>query len=356
MRVLLIGEYSGLHTNLKNGLQSLGIECKLASNGDGWKKIDGSDFELYKPNNSNIITRFNSFIVEPLVRRKLLEGFDVVQMVGPIIFHPYINKMLFDYLRKHNCKVFVSASGGSFALYNYYKEGKLGYYTYDDNPELCARYETRNFKSRLRESQERYIYKHSNGIIPIMYEYAAPIREYNNCCKTIPIGFDSSKIQYVPNIVHDKIIIMHGVLREKDKGTDFILKAMEIIKKKYPEKVELIIDGKKPLNEYLQLLKKTNILIDQCKEHCYGMNALYAMSEGRIVLGGASEKSLEEFGLSQCPVIHIEPNVDQIVAKLESLIQRKDEFQQLGEDSRRFVEEFHNCKRIAEQYIDVWNQ
>ena len=46
MRVLLMGEFSGLFTNLKMVFE-LGVDCRLASIGDGWKEIPGSDMPLY---------------------------------------------------------------------------------------------------------------------------------------------------------------------------------------------------------------------------------------------------------------------------------------------------------------------
>ena len=355
MKVLLIGEFSGFHVNLKKGLEAIGVSCTLAANGDSWKKIDGADESVYNSDGSTVVKRIKNYIISPLLNRNHFKGYDVVQFVDPVIYHPYINKIMFDSIRKNNKKVFISVPGGCFSLYKAYKENKLGYYIFDDNPELCAVYEGKSLRSKIRKKQEEYMYSKADGLIPIMYEYAVGVRDRNNCKKTIPLGFDATNIEYVPNKVNGKIRIMHGILREKSKGTAYILKAFEIIKERHPDDVEIIVDGKMPLNDYLELLKNVNILVDQCKEHCYGMNALYAMAEGRIVLGGASDNSLKEFGLTSCPVVHIEPNVDQIVEQLEQLILRKDEFEKLGYESRKFVEEFHDCKKIARQYLEVWN-
>ena len=37
MRILLLGEYSGLHCSLADGLRALGHEVCVASDGCGWK-------------------------------------------------------------------------------------------------------------------------------------------------------------------------------------------------------------------------------------------------------------------------------------------------------------------------------
>jgi hypothetical protein len=79
------------------------------------------------------------------------------------------------------------------------------------------------------------------------------------------------------------------------------------------------------------------------------------MSRGCIVLGGASENSLAEFGLESCPVVHIKPDVQQIVNQLEKVINCKQKFESMGWESRKFVETFHNCERIARLYLTAWN-
>lgn len=356
IKVLLVGEYSGFHINLKKGLKALGVDCYLAANGDVWKKIDGADFSLFKDSSNSMFGKIWQRIIMPLFCKKPLYGYDYVQLIDPKIYNSYINKIMIKRIIKHNKKVFVSVPGACFSLYNAYKKGLLGYYIFDDNPKLSIQYECKSHISKLKYKQEKYIYSHVDAIIPIMYEYAVGVRHLKNCKRTIPLPFDCTSIECVPNKASDKIVIMHGIIREKDKGTDIIRKALEIIQKRYGDMVEIVYDGKMPLSDYLEKLKTINVLVDQCKEHCYGMNALYAMAEGRIVLGGASDNSLKEFGLNSCPVIHIEPNVEQIVEQLEYVISQKDNFEIMGKKARDFVEQFHDCKKIAQEYLDVWSE
>lgn len=47
MTILLLGEYSALHKNLKEGLNELGYEALIASDGDGWKNIP-RDIDLFR--------------------------------------------------------------------------------------------------------------------------------------------------------------------------------------------------------------------------------------------------------------------------------------------------------------------
>lgn len=355
MKVLLLGDYSSFHINLKKGLLELGVDCKVASNGDGWKKIGGADFELWDDSQKGYLKSRYNYHIRPFLDRKTYYGNDVVQLIHPSIFSPWINKTMLKCIFDNNKKSYVSVCGDAYSVYKSYIEGKLGnYYVYDDNPGITQKYRSNKMRDRILIKDEEYVYDHVKGIIPIMFEYAEGVRERRNCLKTIPIPFDSSPIEYTPNRLNNKLVIMHGLFKEKSKGSSYILDAFRIIKDKYPNDVEIIVDGKLPLNEYLKLLKRVNVLVDQCKEHCYGMNACYGMALGKVVLGGASESSLRELGLKESPVIHIEPNTDMIVSKLDYLIKHKDEFEEMGRKSREFVETFHDCKRIAQEYLNTW--
>lgn len=49
MKILLLGEFSGLYTNLKAGLLELGHDTVIASGGDIWKNIPRDiDLKSYK--------------------------------------------------------------------------------------------------------------------------------------------------------------------------------------------------------------------------------------------------------------------------------------------------------------------
>ena len=59
MKVLLIGEYSNLHNNLKKGLIDLGHEVTLVSFGDGFKDFS-SDIRLSRKKFSNSLSFLKS--------------------------------------------------------------------------------------------------------------------------------------------------------------------------------------------------------------------------------------------------------------------------------------------------------
>lgn len=355
MKVLLLGEFSGFYLNLKQGLQELGVDVTLAANGDGWKQIPGADMPLYRTGDEDALKKIYYKLIKPVLEKDKFRNYDVVQLVGHNIYRPYINSNMIKSLKKNNGKLFLNIAGNCHSLYRAWENGTLGYYTFDDNPEKSEVYTGGGLRRKMTRQTEAYVEEAVDGIIPVMYEYAAGIRNRKNLKRVIPLPFNAGEVQYKENRPEGKLVIFHGILREKDKGTDYIRKAFEIVREKYPEDVEVVMEGKLPLQEYLKVLERTNVLVDQCKEHGWGMNACYGMAQGKVVLGGASRNTLKEFGLKESPVIHIKPDVNQIVSQLEYVIGNREQIAKWGYDSRKFVETFHDSVSIAEQYMETWN-
>lgn len=193
-----------------------------------------------------------------------------------------------------------------------------------------------------------------DGIVPIMFEYENCYLECKNRLKTIPIPMNVEEIPYSENVVRGKIVVFHGLSRYGFKGTRFVEEAFEILREKYGSEAEFIIDGQMPLNEYLLLMKKTNIVIDQTNSYSLGVNGVYALAMGKVVLGGAEPESLKSFGISESPVINILPDVGDIVDKIGRLIEEKDSLRNLGVSGRMFAENLHSYKLVAEEYVKVW--
>jgi hypothetical protein len=83
MRVLLLHEMSGVHTELKSGLIEIGIDTKIGTFGDGWKKYR-SDISLGLQ--SGIANGAINKIHSQMKLLKSLNEFDVVQSISPTPF------------------------------------------------------------------------------------------------------------------------------------------------------------------------------------------------------------------------------------------------------------------------------
>ena len=210
------------------------------------------------------------------------------------------------------------------------------------------------------ESEEAFrfnkkIVKISNGVIPVVYELEVCYQgEIGKCLKTIPIPINTSTIKFRDNRVGKKMVVFHGLNRYGFKGTRLVEAAFECLNKKHPNDLELIIDGKMPLKDYLEVLGRSNVVIDQMHSHSLGMNGVYALAMGKVVMGGAEPESLKSLGVAVSPVINLKPNVQSIIDEVEKLLEKRDQLPVLGLRSREFAEQVHGHRKVAQQYIETW--
>ena len=84
MKVLLVGEYSGVHNNLKKGLEKLGAKVILINGGDAWKSF-GADIKLVEYPENNVERTYNRWCME--FNKIRLKDIDVVQFINPSYFY-----------------------------------------------------------------------------------------------------------------------------------------------------------------------------------------------------------------------------------------------------------------------------
>ena len=199
-------------------------------------------------------------------------------------------------------------------------------------------------------------------MIPITYEYSVSWKssEYEKLVKSTiqsPIDTDSIKPFYLNLKKEDKVVFFHGLNREGYKGTDFIRIAMENMKKKYPSKMKIIIDGRMPLKKYLKTLENVDVIIDSCKAYTYSsMNTLYGMSLGKVLMVHCEEECLREFNLPNLPpLIKIKAEVAFIENQIEKVINRDFDLNQLSRQSRQFATSFHDSRIVAKKYLNLFD-
>jgi glycosyltransferase involved in cell wall biosynthesis len=352
MKILLLGEFSGLHKNLKEGLISYGHKVTVASTGDDWKKIE-SDIFLKIESDNRIKKIFNRFYL--FFQLKDLLGYDIVHIINPFVFSfKYFPTSLYLYfIFKFNKKIYLSAAGDDSFYWKYGRE-ILKYGPFNSS----LRYDIKQKKFWM-ESVKSFKFNQKladrvDGIIPIMYEYEVAYKNHPKYLSTIPLSISTNSIEYSPNIIKDKIVIFHGLNRYGFKGTKIVEEAFDVLSKKYPNDLELIIDGNMPLDEYLKLIKRVNIIIDQVFSHSCGMNALYSLAMGKVVLGGAEPESLASLKIDKSPVVNIKPTAKDIVKRVEYFLNNKEKIEEIGLESRRFVEKYHESKIVAQKYLNTW--
>ena len=371
MKIIIIGEFSSFAKNLSIGFRKLGHECFVFSWGDSFKRIEQDNgYTVFTPKPVKHVFSFNRVrnrVGYYLSRYKLLkrvskmtkEGkWDVVFIINPSFikrrhFDNFFSREMILEMVANPSSVYLSACGSDVPYYNYWDK-----HSWKNKELINLNKLEREVLSSKEVKHHLYCSSFINKVIPIMYDYAEAWRnsEYSKnyvVCPTIPLPVDIDKIEY-SNEIKEKITVFHGIIRPKAKGTDYIVSAMKRLEQMYPDKVECHAKGGMPLNDYLKLLHRTNILVDQVYAGSSGMNALYALAMGKVVLGGNEPENSKEYKIPHIPIINIGPDSDAIFKELENLVLNPQLINKLSTESREYVKRYHDSKVIAQKYIDVF--
>ncbi len=353
MKILLLGEFSGFYKNLKEGLIELGHDTLIASHGDDWKNIP-RDIDLGA--GSGFYAKLKRKIM-PLWKINQLSGFDVVQYINPFYFYHKAlpNKFIFSQFIKRNGKVYMSAAGDDAY---YWRKGRsiLKYGPFEDSLKYDIKKKSYFMSTQSAFEFNAWIASRVSGVIPTAYDYEVSYKECKNRKETIPLPINTNKIEYKDNYPNKKIVVFHGLNRYGFKGTRHVEKAFALLSTKYPNDLELIINGGLPLKDYLDLIQRVNVVVDQTNSYSTGVNGLYAMAMGKVVLGGAEPESLISLGCTETPVINITPSAESIVKQVEFLLDNRDVIPEIGFRSRQFVERTHGHILVAQKYIEEWSK
>ena len=364
MRILLIGEYSNTHWTLAEGLRSLGHEVCVISNGDFWKNYK-RDISLTRKTYSKI--EGLTYLLKTITLLPKLRNYDVVQLINPMFLELKAERIapIYRFIRKHNKKVFMCAYGMD-AYWIKICTQKPYIFRYSDfnigNKPIINDYTTEqaaDWTETPKAELNRYIAHDCNGIIAGMYEYHTAYKEHSEKLTYIPFPIATENHKAIHFYTNDrKLRFFIGIQKTRSiyKGTDIMLRALERVYNDYPNECEILKAESVPFEEYSKMVNDCDILLDQLYGYSPGMNALLAMSKGKIVVGGAEEECyhiLKEETLR--PMINVTPDEEDVYNKLKWLIENKNKVAKLQQESIEFIEKHHLPHIVAKRFIDFWN-
>ncbi|MGJ5642325.1 glycosyltransferase [Formosa sp. S-31] len=378
MKILLIGEYSRLHNSLKEGLEHLGHNVTIIGCGDYFKNYP-VDIKLnlkYQSGFSQFIKRviykilkidLTSLSIKHQVNqlKPKLTGYDVVQLINENAFStiPNVEKTLLQFIFKNNKNVFLMSCGTdytsvNFAINNGFRYSILTPY-FEGKESKKAFWYALKFTSKPYEDLHNYIYKNIKGIIASDLDYHIPLLTTSKYLGLIPNPINTDTLKYTPLELSNKIIIFHGINTSKyyQKGNDFFDKALDLLKEKYSNKIEIIRTTDLPYEEYISVFNKAHIVLDQVYAYDQGFNALEAMAKGKVVFTGAEQEWLEYYNIKENTVaINALPDAQSIYKSLEWLITNPETLITISKNARTFVLEKHNYIQSAKHYLNVWQK
>lgn len=342
MRILVYGEYSGYGKSLAKGFNELGYHSEVLSfGGDGFKKIKG-DISFHSENK---FIKFLKFVM--LIPRIL--SFNNIIVLNPSFFGlKYLGPIVILLAKMKGIRINLLACGDDVEFIKQGKLGSLGSWPYIDTPFPDVKYYT-GFTDLF---VHKIVASVSYRIIPVMYDYkkAWSLSKYKNkVVNTIPLACDGDILHLKAKVDGEKIIIMHGLNREGFKGTKKIKLALNQITKDFPNDIEVLFPDRLPFEEYMRLLKSVDIAIDQTKGNSYGMNAIYGLLSGHVVLAPANDFFKKDLCITKCPVISIINDENDIYQKVKWLIENKDNLDKIKRCGQDYAVMMHGPKIVAEK-------
>lgn len=344
MKILIYGEYSGYGKSLAMGFRELGHEAAVFSpNGDGWKKLD-SDFGFLAQSKLGKLKEF--FTLIPIFLK-----FDIVYIMNPSLFSfKLLGPLMLLLFKIKRVKLFLLCCGDDV---EYIKAGESG--VIKNFVFAGVDYPVINYLKSMPEKAINYLCaKAVDKIIPTMYDYEAPWKASSFSYKVtevVPLACHVTNIPKIKPTDVNLIKIMHGINRRDVKGTDVILAALKRIENDFSN-VVIYTPEKLSQSEYLKLFVEIDISIDQCKCHSYGMNAIYAMMHGHVVLSPADEQHCRSFNIFKSPVVSISHDEEDIYQKLKSLILSAEYLDRCKEETVDYAVRYHKplivCSRLLE--------
>jgi len=370
MRILLLGEYSNVHHTLAEGLRALGHEVVLASDGDYWKNYP-RDIDLKRPSRHKLSSLW--YMARLIRKFRHFRGYDVVQLINPMFLPLRAERvaLFYKYLRKHNRKIVMGAYGMDY----YYVKAGLDLKTF--------RYSDFNLGNVERQSADIETLKGDwltgaaaqlniniaadcDAVVAGLYEYYIAYKKYYPQAAG-KLSYISFPIKINPNFQVKKraleapLQVFIGIQRNRSqyKGTDIMLRAAQRVQAEFSEKeINLRIAENVPFASYVKLISSAEVILDQLYAYTPAMNALQAMSQGIICIGGGEPEHYALLGEDELrPVVNVEPNEESVYQALRNLVVNRDTLvPKLQQQAIQYIKRHHDHILIARQYEKLYQK
>lgn len=367
MRILFVGDASNFHNTLSHALREMGHETVVASAGSKWMNTE-RDINLLRHPGTLGAFRYVADVMRALPR---FRGFDVVHIVNPIFLQlkPGKVRMVFDYLKRNNRHIFLSALGTDYEYVQRCYDGHTfrysDYFIGDQPSPYILSPESGKEKAWLEPFMKRHsdhIIPGLDGIVACLYEYYVaylPIAPDKLTYAGIPIDTATLKPHFIES-APDKVRFFIGIQRDRNyiKGTERLLAAAKRVCDRHPNLCELRVAESVPYKQYVAMMQSSHVLLDQLYSYTPATNALLAMAQGMVAVSGAEPEYYDLIGERENhPIINVLPYYDDAICRtIEEVVLHRDRLPELSHRSRDFVVKHNDSRVVAQRHIDFWEQ
>ncbi|MEO8512666.1 MAG: hypothetical protein ABI543_03840 [Ignavibacteria bacterium] len=159
---------------------------------------------------------------------------------------------------------------------------------------------------------------------------------------------DVEKFKYAGTNPGKRLKILHAPSNPEYKGTRYIITAIEKLQSEFDFEFNIVKDVK--AEDLYREIERSDLIIDQMLVGFYGLFSIEAMAMGKPVVCYIREDILKN-SPDDMPVINADP--DTLYDVLKEILSSPNKLIQVGNNSRSYVERYHDAKIISEQYYKL---
>lgn len=364
MRILFIGDYSNLHACIASRLRKEGHDVTVVSDRCGYMNTH-SDIFLSRGEG---LTGGISYLFRLFSLLPSFSNYDVVQLINPNFLHlrPGKIKYFFDRLKGENGKICLTLAGNDYYFVKACADAKIfrfSEFKVGDKPTEFLNSTPQRMYGWLSETNRKwneYLYSRIDAGMAVLPEYEMAAREILGdrlFFTNLPIDLD--EVRYSPFSSVSPVCLLVGMRggMEIQKGTARLLSMAKDIQKEFPGKFEAVVARNLSLEDYLEVMRGSHIVLDQLYSYSPATNALQAMAMGRIAVSGAQPEYLQALGNpDDCPVISASPLDDDLKDRIVAVAENPSRLWEMGQLGRRFVEKYNSSQLVASRFLDIWRK
>lgn len=184
------------------------------------------------------------------------------------------------------------------------------------------------------------------------YEVLPYVEGYYKKVHVLPIAIDLDKfIPVYPSIEKKKPLILHAPTNPSFKGTTYIEKAINDLKKIYDfdyKRLEKINH-----NEVIKLYRDADIIVDQVCCGSHGLLSVESMALGKPVITYIRSDLVKKFP-HDLPIVNGNP--DNLKEKIEMLLNDSCKRHKLGKLGRKYVQKYHCRDKVTKKLLSIYSQ
>lgn len=200
------------------------------------------------------------------------------------------------------------------------------------------------FRRKGLEKMQRYV-KHIWALNPDLLYFLPPEKS-----SFLPYISPEENINIILPKLEKKIKIVHAPTNQEAKGSIYILTAIDNIKQKYPDLIELKLVQNIPHQQALKIYQEADLVIDQILVGWYGGLAMETMQMGKPVIARIAQEDLHFIPQQMKKdvletVINANPNT--IESVIMNCLENRELLKQHSQASLEYVNRWHNPNYIA---------